>query len=192
MMQLAANAHLFSSGNPSLVAAVLDDEPWTFSADVKTNQKLNFNLPPNFHNSFPFSRLHDGLSLKAELSHLVLETTKEYAYRRQYPIPEALKPLADAAVKKWLEQGRIEEDNTNSGFNSPLGATFRRNAQGEKDWTRPRWYFDYRHVNEALDKGKCLVNTELPTLEETFRQVQGFTFFTAIDLTGQGKKQVRL
>ena len=81
MMQLAADAHLFSSGNPSLVAAVLDGEPWTFSADVQTNQKLNLNLPSNFHHSFPFSRLHDGLSLKAVMDSFendVLRLKKEH------------------------------------------------------------------------------------------------------------------
>ncbi|KAG0162040.1 hypothetical protein DFQ30_004276, partial [Apophysomyces sp. BC1015] len=50
-----------------------------------------------------------------------LETPRgKTAYRRQYPIPETLKPVLREQVQKWLEDGVIKRAPVNTSFNSPI------------------------------------------------------------------------
>jgi hypothetical protein len=42
------------------------------------------------------------------------------AYRRQYPIPHALRPVLDKQIEEWLKTGTIIKSKVNTPFNSPL------------------------------------------------------------------------
>ncbi|KAG2191771.1 hypothetical protein INT47_012821 [Mucor saturninus] len=100
------------------------------------------------------------------------------AYRRQYPIPHALRPTLDKQVKEWLETGTIVKSKTNTSFNSPMLLVPKRNKAGEI--VSHRVCLDVRLLNQILPP---TFNYPIPKIQTIFQNLSGKKFFTTLDLS---------
>lgn len=98
------------------------------------------------------------------------------AYRRQYPIPHALKPVLDKQIKEWLETGTIVKSKTNTSFNSPLLLVPKRNKLG--DIVDHRVCLDVRLLNQILPPA---FSYPIPKVQTIFNNLSGKKYFTVID-----------
>lgn len=111
---------------------------------------------------------------------IVYLPTKEgaTAYRRQYPIPYALRPVLDKQVKEWLETGTIIRSRVNTSFNSPLLLVPKRNKDGEI--VDHRACLDVRSLNQILPPA---FNFPVPLVKDIFDNLAGKKVFTTLDLS---------
>ncbi|EIE89635.1 hypothetical protein RO3G_14346 [Rhizopus delemar RA 99-880] len=100
------------------------------------------------------------------------------AYRRQYPIPHALRPVLDKQIKKWLETGTIIKSKINTSFNSPLLLVPKRNKAGEI--VNHRVCLDVRLLNKILPPS---FNYPVPLIRDMFDNLAGKKVFTTLDLS---------
>ena len=100
------------------------------------------------------------------------------AYRRQYPIPFALRPVLDKQVKEWLDTGVIVKSNVNTSFNSPLLLVPKRNKAGEI--VSHRVCLDVRMLNNILPP---TFNYPVPLIRDIFDNLQNKKVFSTIDLS---------
>jgi hypothetical protein len=98
------------------------------------------------------------------------------AYRRQYPIPHALRPVLDKQVKEWLETGTIKKSKTNTSFNHPLLLVPKRNKSG--DIIDHRVCLDVRLLNQILPPA---FSYPIPKVQTIFNNLSGKKYFTVID-----------
>jgi hypothetical protein len=100
------------------------------------------------------------------------------AYRRQYPIPYALRPVLDKQIKEWLETGTIIRSRVNTSFNSPLLLVPKRNKDGEI--VSHRACLDVRSLNQILPP---TFNFPVPLVKDIFDNLAGKKVFTTLDLS---------
>jgi len=100
------------------------------------------------------------------------------AYRRQYPIPHALKPVLNKQIDEWLQTGTIVKSKVNTSFNSPLLLVPKRNKAGEL--VSHRVCLDVRLLNKILPP---TFNYPVPLVREIFDNLAGRKVFSTIDLS---------
>ena len=100
------------------------------------------------------------------------------AYRRQYPIPIALRPVLQEQIEKWLETGTIRKCKVNTSFNSPLLLVPKKNKEGQI--VSHRVCLDVRMLNKILPP---TFNYPVPLIKDIFAKLAGKKVFTTLDLT---------
>ncbi|EIE87356.1 hypothetical protein RO3G_12067 [Rhizopus delemar RA 99-880] len=100
------------------------------------------------------------------------------AYRRQYPIPHALRPFLDKQIEEWLKTGTIIKSKVNTSFNSPLLLVPKRNKAGEI--VNHRVCLDVRLLNNILPP---TFNYPVPLIRDIFDNLNGKKVFSTIDLS---------
>ncbi|EIE87751.1 hypothetical protein RO3G_12462 [Rhizopus delemar RA 99-880] len=100
------------------------------------------------------------------------------AYRRQYPIPHALRPVLDKQIEEWLKTGTIIKSKVNTSFNSPLLLVPKRNKAGEI--INHRVCLDVRLLNNILPP---TFNYPVPLIRDIFDNLSGKKVFSTIDLS---------
>ncbi|CDH61104.1 hypothetical protein RO3G_16746 [Lichtheimia corymbifera JMRC:FSU:9682] len=99
------------------------------------------------------------------------------SHHRQYPLPFEARPIIDAQIQKWLDDGAIVPAPVNTQWNSPLTLADKKDANGNK--IGKRLCLDPRHINKFLEDDRY----PLPTINEIFHALGGSTVFTTLDLT---------
>ena len=99
------------------------------------------------------------------------------SYQRQYPLPFSARPIIDAQIQKWLDDGVIVTAPIDTKWNSPLTLADKKDANGNK--IGKRLCLDPRHINRYLQDDRY----PLPTINEIFQALGGSTIFTTLDLT---------
>lgn len=102
--------------------------------------------------------------------------TDKPVFRRQYPIPFALRNAVDKQIEKWLATKRITKADPSSQWNLPLTCAPKKDLQGFK--TDVRVCMDPRAINEVLPDD----NYPIPRISELFEKLQGFTVASSLDL----------
>ncbi|EIE79091.1 hypothetical protein RO3G_03796 [Rhizopus delemar RA 99-880] len=100
------------------------------------------------------------------------------AYRRQYPIPHALRPFLDKQIEEWLKTGTIIKSKVNTSFNSPLLLVPKRNKAGEI--VNHRVCLDVRLLNNILPP---TFNYPVPLIRDIFDNLSGKKVFSTIGLS---------
>ena len=100
------------------------------------------------------------------------------AYRRQYPIPHALRSVLDRQIDEWLTTGTVIKSKVNTSFNSPLLLVPKRNKAGEI--VNHRVCLDVRLLNKLLPPS---FNYPVPIIREIFDNLAGKKVFSTIDLS---------
>ncbi|SAL97386.1 hypothetical protein [Absidia glauca] len=99
------------------------------------------------------------------------------AFRRQYPIPFALRPVVDQAIAEWIRNGTVKKATTvNMEWNSPLTLAPKKNPDGTIAKKRP--CLDPRMINRLLPDDRF----PLPLIDDIFSQLAGSSVFTTLDL----------
>jgi hypothetical protein len=137
-----------------------------FMSIIKESLEINQSIP-----------MTSSCPLPESIVHL---PTKEgaTAYRRQYPIPYALRPVLDKQIKEWLETGTIIRSRVNTSFNSPLLLVPKRNKDGEI--VSHRACLDVRSLNQILPP---TFNFPVPLVKDIFDNLAGKKVFTTLDLS---------
>lgn len=106
--------------------------------------------------------------------------TKEGAtsYRRQYPIPHALRPVLDRQITEWLETGTIIKSKVNTSFNHALLLVPKRDKLGQI--ASHRVVVDLRGLNNLLPPS---FNFPVPLVREIFDNLAHKKVFTTLDLS---------
>lgn len=99
------------------------------------------------------------------------------SYQRQYPLPFSARPVIDAQIQKWLDDGVIVHAPIDTKWNSPLTLADKKDANGNK--IGKRLCLDPRHINKYLEDDRY----PLPTINEIFHALGGSSVFTTLDLT---------
>jgi hypothetical protein len=100
----------------------------------------------------------------------------EPVYRRQYPIPHALKPVVDEKVAEWRSHGTITRAPAASPWNSPLLVASKKDADGRK--SAHRVCIDPRAINTKLKDSAAMI----PLILALFTLLSGFVVCSALDL----------
>jgi hypothetical protein len=74
-----------------------------------------------------------------------------YAWRAQYPLPEAYRDAVNKQIQVWLDEGVIEKSASHTRFNHPLLVVKKKDADGNYDMSKPRVVLDVRKLNSILE-----------------------------------------
>ena len=99
-------------------------------------------------------------------------------YRPQYKMADALKPLVQEIIDRWLKTGKIKLAPRLIGFNSPLLAAPKKDDQGRM--TGIRLCLDVRALNHYLMEQD---NFQLPRISEILAAFAGNKLFGEFDLS---------
>jgi len=111
----------------------------------------------------------------AELS---IDTVGEPVWTRQYPIPEARKPVVDERVQGWWDDKLVVPAPPDCQWNTPLLAANKPSKEdGVPDGVRVCG--DYQRVNTLIPR---LPDSNLPTLREVHDSLGSFEWISVIDL----------
>jgi len=98
------------------------------------------------------------------------------SFRRQYAVPEKLKPVVTNQIKEWLAEGLVRAHNESTDYNNPLLVVPKYDLQRRvKAW---RVCIDPRALNNQIRS----VNYPLPLIENLFEQFRGSIVFSKLDL----------
>lgn len=133
---------------------------------VKGSIDLNQKIPPSSSCPMPES--------------IIRLPTKEGAtsYRRQYPIPHALRPVLDKQIDEWLKTGTIVKSKVNTSFNHALLLVPKRDKLGAI--VSHRVVVDLRGLNNLLPPA---FNFPVPLVREIFDNLAHKKVFTTLDLS---------
>ena len=137
-----------------------------FFETIKPSLAENQKIPVTSHCPMPESIIHLPTQEGAT------------AYRRQYPIPHALRPVLSKQIDEWLKTGTIVKSKVNTSFNSPLLLVPKRNKSGEI--VSHRVCLDVRLLNKILPP---TFNYPVPLVRDIFDNLAGKKVFTTLDLS---------
>ena len=151
---------------PNESPAGTKEEQENFHNFIKESLLANQRIPPSAFCTIPES--------------VIYLPTPEGAscYRRQYPIPHALKDTVHEAVQKWLADGIIEPvpANIENKWNSPLTLAPKKDIHGNLTGKRP--CLDPRHINKYLPDDRY----PLPLINDIFIKLSDAKIFSTLDL----------
>ena len=97
-------------------------------------------------------------------------------FRRQYPVPERLRPVVSTQVEKWLNQGVLVPAKPGVQWNFPLTVAPKKDLTGAK--VDHRVCIDPTALNDILPD----FNYPIPRIEDLLSKVQGFQIASSLDL----------
>jgi RNase H-like domain found in reverse transcriptase/Reverse transcriptase (RNA-dependent DNA polymerase)/Integrase zinc binding domain len=152
----------------------------TFIANLETHQENKiFNLLEKYKNIQlkPDEKLTFNTQIEAEIK--TLTTDPIYA---NYPIPFAMRPIAEKLIQTMLENNIIR--HSKSPYNSPIKIVEKKSDTSEKKY---RLTVNFKKLNTQVVSDKYPV----PNIEDILAQLGGKSFFTTLDLV-QGFFQIPL
>jgi hypothetical protein len=134
-------------------------------------------------------KLKDALERNAKITgfcnvpeavcHLELDESKlTKPARRQYPIPEVLKPFVTRQVQLWLDNGRIKPAPPGCRFNTPIMAAPKKDDQGQ--YSAVRVCLDFRFTNLSL---RFRDMHDIPLITDVLSRLAGCVLFGEFDLS---------
>jgi RNase H-like domain found in reverse transcriptase/Integrase core domain/Integrase zinc binding domain/Reverse transcriptase (RNA-dependent DNA polymerase)/Chromo (CHRromatin Organisation MOdifier) domain len=102
---------------------------------------------------------------------------KDKLFRKQYPIPESVRPQVDAIIQRWHDAGKIRLAPPGCRYNSPLLVVPKKDDEGKL--TGIRVCLDVRAINNALigcDK------FQIPKIRDALENLAGSSILGEFDL----------
>jgi transposase InsO family protein len=96
---------------------------------------------------------------------------------RQYNTPMALRPLVDAQVQQWLDDGVTCLAPVNTPYNNPLLMARKKDLDG--NWTKHRPCLDPRLVNKQIPDDRF----PIPLVRDIFASLSSGSVFSTLDLS---------
>jgi hypothetical protein len=95
---------------------------------------------------------------------------------RQYPIPHHLRPVLNEEIKKWIDNGVVEEAPMNTRFNNPITIAGKKDKDGNRTKIRP--CLDVRKLNTLLPNDSF----QIPLIKDIFENLAHKQVFSSLDL----------
>jgi len=138
---------------------------------LESSIEANKNISPKAYCTIPDSEIR--LPIRTD--------TQVNTHRRQFPIAEALRPIVQAQVDKWRDNGIIKPAKPGTPHNSPIFLVRKKNPQGEYAGDY-RVVIDCRLINAALDPAR-IERFPLPLISELHKKMSKHSLFTVVDLS---------
>ena len=112
----------------------------------------------------------------ASVVHLNIPIGTKPIWRRQYTIPDRLKPAVSAQVKKWFDEGVIRKASPDCQWNLSLLAVGKKDLDGHL--TDSRICIDPSSLNETIPD----LNYPIPLIGDLIRRLFGFSIASLLDV----------
>ena len=112
----------------------------------------------------------------ASVVHLNIPIGTKPIWRRQYNIPDRLKPAVTAQVKKWSDEGVIRKASPDCQWNLSLLAVGKKDLDGHL--TDSRICIDPSSLNESIPD----LNYPIPLIGDLIRRLFGFSIASLLDV----------
>ena len=125
------------------------------------------------------SQITGFCNIPEAVCHLELDESKlTKPARRQYPIPEVLKPFVTRQVQLWLDNDRIKPAPPGCRFNTPIMAAPKKDDQGQ--YSAVRVCLDFRFTNLSL---RFRDMHDIPLIIDVLSRMAGCVLFGEFDLS---------
>lgn len=126
------------------------------------------------------SRLTGFCTIEGAVLELQVEPSQAATlYRKQYPIPERLRPLVDEVIARWHGAGKLEAAPPNCPHNNPILVVPKKDEHG--NLTGIRVCLDVRAVNKALVRSS-IDRFPIPYIRRVLDHFMGCHIFGELDL----------